>query len=84
MTSCAVCSYFVLMARSKRTDKIRYDNLSGVERQAGLLQGEIGAAQAQLTPFKEHYEALSELQDTIVEVLNVLNGRPRDWRDLKR
>lgn len=72
------------MARSKRTDKIRYDNLTRVEWQAGLLKGEIGAAQAQLTPFKEHYEALSELQDTIVEVLNVLNGRPRDWRELRR
>ncbi len=72
------------MARNKRTDKIRYENLTRVERQAGMLRGEIGAAQAQLTPFKEHYDALSELQDTIVEVLNVLNGRPRDWRDLRR
>jgi hypothetical protein len=72
------------MARNKRKDEIRYENLTRVERQAGLLKGEIGAAQAQLTPFKEHYEALSELQDTIVEVLNVLNGRPRDWRDLRR
>jgi hypothetical protein len=72
------------MARSKRTDKLGFENLTRVEWQARLLQGEIGAAQARLTPFKEHYEALSELQDTIVQVLNVLNGRPRDWRELRR
>lgn len=69
------------MARPKRHDSI---SVTARERSVGILRGEIGAAQAQLTPFKAHYDALSELQDSIVEVLNLLHDRPREWRDLRR
>lgn len=72
------------MARPKRHDSIGTLTLERIERQAGILRGEIGAAQAQLTPFKAHYDALSELQDALVEVINLLHDRPRGWRDLRR
>lgn len=72
------------MARAKRHDSIGTLTLERIERHAGILRGEIGAAQATLTPFKAHYHALSELQDAIAEVLNLLNNRPREWRDLRR
>lgn len=72
------------MAITKRRDSIGPLTLARIERQAWLLRGEIGAAQTGLTPFKAHYDALSELQDAIAEVLNVLNNRPREWRDLRR
>lgn len=72
------------MARVRRRDSIYPMTLERLERQAGILRGEIGAAQAQLTPFKAHYDALSELLDVLVEVLNVLHDRPREWRDLRR
>jgi len=75
---------FRAMARTKRRDSISITTLERIERQAGLLRGEIGAAQAQITPFRPHYDALSELQQALVEVLNLLNDRPRDWRDLRR
>jgi hypothetical protein len=75
---------FCSMARAKRRDSIYTITLERIERQAGLLRGEISAAQAQLTPFKAHYDALSELQDALVEALNALHDRPREWRDLRR
>lgn len=49
-----------------------------------LLQCERSAVQARLTPFKAHYDGLSELQVALVETLNALHGRPRGWRDLRR
>ena len=72
------------MARAKRRDSIYTTTLERLERQAGILRGEIGAAQAQLTPFRPHYDALSELQNALVEVLNLLHDRPREWRDYRR
>jgi hypothetical protein len=72
------------MARAKRHDSISITTLERIERQVGLLRGEIAAAQVQLTPFKPHYDALSELQDAMAETLNALHDRPRGWRDLRR
>lgn len=72
------------MARAKRRDSIYTTTLERLERQAGILRGEIGAAQAQLTPFRPHYDALSELQESLAETLNALHDRPRGWRDLRR
>lgn len=65
------------MARAKRNDSISTSTLERIERSVGLLRGEIGAAQAGLTPFKAHYDALSELQNALAETLNALHDRPR-------
>lgn len=72
------------MARSKRHDSINTSTLERIERQVGILRGEIAAAQVQLTPFKPHYDALSELQESLAELMNALHDRPRGWRDLRR
>lgn len=72
------------MARARRHDSINTSTLERIERSVGILRGEIAAAQVQLTPFKAHYEALSELQEALAETLNALHNRPRGWRDLRR
>jgi hypothetical protein len=72
------------MARPKRHDSISTSTLERIERSVGILRGEIAAAQVQLTPFRPHYDALSELQDALAETLNALHDRPRGWRDLRR
>jgi hypothetical protein len=72
------------MARARRHDSINTSTLERIERQVGLLRGEIAAAQVQLTPFRPHYDALSELQESLAETLNALHDRPRGWRDLRR
>lgn len=72
------------MARQKRNESISITTLDRIERQVGLLRGEIAAAQVQLTPFRPHYDALSELQESLAETLNALHDRPRGWRDLRR
>lgn len=75
---------FCSMARAKRNDSISATARERIERQVGILRGEIAAAQVGLTPFKEHYDALSELQEALAEVMNALHDRPRGWRDLRR
>lgn len=72
------------MARARRHDSISTTARERIERQVGILRGEIAAAQVQLTPFRPHYDALSELQEELAEVMNALHDRPRGWRDLRR
>lgn len=67
------------MPRRKRHEKIHAYHLNRIDRQACLLRLEIDQATLRLTPFRPHYDALSELNANLRRALNLLNDRPADW-----
>ena len=69
------------MPRRKRHDKISQHDLAQIDHQIGLLWIAMRNAQIGLTPFRAHYDALSELSDHLHAALNLLNDRPADYRE---
>jgi hypothetical protein len=67
------------MPRSRRYDEISELNLSNIDRQVGLLQIALANASRSLTPFKPHYEAISDLNRALSKALNLLKGRDADY-----
>lgn len=66
------------MPRRKRRDTINEYHLDKIERQSSLLGITAQEAEASLTPFRPHYDALHEMRKAIRRALNVLNGRDPD------
>lgn len=63
----------------KRYDQINSFHLHEIERQVGLLKIAITSATLSLTPFRDHYDALIELDVALRRALNLLNDRPADY-----
>jgi len=68
------------MARRKRREKISGLDLRILERHIGVLRIAMTDAQTGLTPFRAHYDALSQLHDDLETALNLLHDRPADYR----
>lgn len=68
------------MPRRNRHEKISRLDLDRIERQIGLLRIEMRNAQIGLKPFRDHYDALSELDGHLHTAINLLNDRPPDYR----
>lgn len=69
------------MPRRKRHLKINSYDLQQIDQQIGLLRIATRRAQISLTPLREHYNALSELDGALHRALNLLNDRPADYRE---
>ena len=72
------------MPRRRRHEKISSFHLGEIERDIGRLQIRLIEAQTSLTPFREHYDAVSDLQQFLTMTLNLLNDRPADYREPHR
>ncbi|MGB3501000.1 MAG: hypothetical protein WBA44_05195 [Mesorhizobium sp.] len=71
------------MVRRKRHEQIYPGHLAEIERLVGLLNGQLNEASIGLVPFREHYNALSDMRDAMRRSVNVLNGRPPDFIDMQ-
>lgn len=69
------------MPRRKRYDKVNEYHLHRIERQVVLLRDALMDATLRLTPFREHYDAIIQLQTDLLTALNLLNDRPADYQE---
>lgn len=67
------------MPRYRRHDEISEYHRSRIERQAWLLTRELRDTQLSLKPFRQHWDAIDQLNRDINRALNLLNDRPADW-----
>lgn len=68
------------MPRRRCYDQISEYHLGRIDRQIGLLKTALSEASLSLTPFRPHYDAISDLNGDLVRAVNLLNGRPADFQ----
>lgn len=67
------------MPRRRRHDDISEGQLALIERHIFSLGAALDRAQLSLTPFKPHYDAISDLKRHMREAMNLLMDRPIDY-----
>ena len=67
------------MPRRRRNDEVSQYHLGRIDRQVGLLQIALADASRKLTPFKSHYDAITDLSRALTKALNLLNGREAEF-----
>ena len=72
------------MPRRRRHEKISSFHLGEIERDIGRLRIRLIEAQTSLTPFRGHYDAVTDLQEFLIRTLNLLHDRPADYREPHR
>ncbi len=67
------------MPHKKTKEKISEAGLAKFERAASVLRGTLRELEMSVTPFKDHYRALSDLGDSLRRTENLLNDRPAEY-----
>lgn len=67
------------MPHKKTKEKISEYGLAKFERAASSMRGTLRELQMSVRPFKDHYNALSDLDDSLKRTENLLKDRPADY-----
>lgn len=69
------------MPRRRRCDKINGLDFAAIKERAGMLDLALANACLSLAPFEPHYDAILVARTHLVELINVLQDRPAEWRE---
>lgn len=69
------------MPHRKRPESLNGYYIQQIERQASLFEIRLREGQNNVRAFSPHYDALQHLCDELRQTLNLLNGRPADYRE---